>query len=372
MRPMCARTRIVETRRSSLNGLRSPAPGVRTTTWTQRLPRWWVVVFVGIMVTGCTSTRPTIKIGLLAPFEGVHRPLGYDVLYAVQLAIQERNAQGGVGGYDVELVALNDDGQPANAVRQVQALSTDPGVLGALGPWQTTTAQATAPVFADAGLPAVVPAALPDDVLQASPGVYRLYAGDDALAQTLAPAMPTGSAWTFDGDAAGWAAALERAVPGRETGTPVVVLTGDGESIARALTDARCRENGVICLAGPAAQEPVVAARAGSALTELTWVSSTPVVDCRHDLASFCAGYTALAGRPPGAYAILAYDATNVLLDAVAQAASTQPPQRQAVAAALAGVHRTGLNGTLAFDTARSWAQAPTVLHRGVDDSLVP
>ncbi|QLQ08434.1 MAG: ABC transporter substrate-binding protein [Anaerolineae bacterium] len=94
----------------------------------------WVLVIAGIILTGCTATRPTVKIGLVAPFEGAQRALGYEVLYAVKLALQERNDQGGVGGFGIELVALSDDGQPANAVRQVQALAVDPGVVGVLGP----------------------------------------------------------------------------------------------------------------------------------------------------------------------------------------------------------------------------------------------
>ena len=43
------------------------------------------------------SVQPTVKIGLSAPFEGLYRDLGYEVLPAVRLAVRERNAAGGVG-----------------------------------------------------------------------------------------------------------------------------------------------------------------------------------------------------------------------------------------------------------------------------------
>ena len=59
--------------------------------------------------------RPTVKIGLVAPFEGRYRYVGYDVFYAVRLALQEVNAAGGVGGYHVELVAYDDGADPAMA-----------------------------------------------------------------------------------------------------------------------------------------------------------------------------------------------------------------------------------------------------------------
>jgi branched-chain amino acid transport system substrate-binding protein len=114
-----------------------------------------------------------------------------------------------------------------------------------------------------------------------------------------------------------------------------------------------------------------VAARAAGVPADLTWVSSLAPVDCRGELADFCAGYTALAGHPPDSHAILAYDATNVLLDAIAQAASSSSLQRQAVTAALANVQRVGLNGTLAFDATRSWAAAPVFLYRRMEERTV-
>lgn len=336
----------------------------------QRARLVWVVLGVVMLLTGCTATRPTIKIGLLAPFEGVHRPLGYDVLYAVKLAVQERNAQGGVGGYGIELVALNDDGQAAHAERQVAALAADPGVVGVIGPWQTSTARAAGPAFARAGLPAVIAAALPDAGLLAAPGVFRLYAGDEVLGRTLATAVPSTAAWTIDGDTAGWPAALAQVLPPAGSGDQVVILTDGGESIARTLAGGLCQNSAVTCLAGPSAQEPVVPARAGAALTDLSWVSSLPVVDCGGQLAEFCASYRALAGRPPGPHAVLAYDATHLLLDAMDQAARTEAPQRQAVAAALAEGQRQGLVGKLTFDTTRSWAEAPAWLYHGAQDNL--
>ena len=38
-------------------------------------------------LAGCTNVRPTIKIGVLAPFEGLHRRTGYAALDAVRAAM---------------------------------------------------------------------------------------------------------------------------------------------------------------------------------------------------------------------------------------------------------------------------------------------
>jgi len=69
-----------------------------------------------LMAAGCYgSTPPVVKIGLLAPFEERYRDDGYSALQAVRSALHERNAAGGVAGYQVALVALNDNGRPEEA-----------------------------------------------------------------------------------------------------------------------------------------------------------------------------------------------------------------------------------------------------------------
>jgi ABC-type branched-subunit amino acid transport system substrate-binding protein len=87
--------------------------------------------------------KPTVKIGLSAPFEGFYRDLGYEALHAVRLAVRERNAEGGVGQrYLVELVALNDLNEEAKAVEQARKMAVDPGVLGVMGGWSQETERA--------------------------------------------------------------------------------------------------------------------------------------------------------------------------------------------------------------------------------------
>lgn len=116
-------------------------------------------------------TRPVVKIGLVAPFEGRYRNLGYEVIYAVRLAVREANAAGGVAGYSVELTALDDSGDPEMAIEQAHKLATDPQVAAVLGHWLDATTAAAATEYERLELPLLVPvasAALPDSV-------YRLW-----------------------------------------------------------------------------------------------------------------------------------------------------------------------------------------------------
>jgi ABC-type branched-subunit amino acid transport system substrate-binding protein len=106
------------------------------------------IVVCCLLLAACAfpgSVKPTVKIGLAAPFEGRYRDLGYEVLHAVRLAVRQRNEAGGVGGrYLVELVALNDFNEPEEAALQAREMEVDPDLLGALGGWSPETAQAAA------------------------------------------------------------------------------------------------------------------------------------------------------------------------------------------------------------------------------------
>jgi ABC-type branched-subunit amino acid transport system substrate-binding protein len=123
-----------------------------------------------------------VKIGLVAPFEGRYREVGYEVIYAVRLAVREANAAGGVGGYSVELMALDDAGDSEMAAEQARKLETDPQVVGVIGHWLSSTTSAAAPEYDRAGIPLLDPIsdnALPPSAfrLRASPCIYLLANG---------------------------------------------------------------------------------------------------------------------------------------------------------------------------------------------------
>jgi hypothetical protein len=130
-----------------------------------------------LLVTACSfpgSVKPTVKIGLSAPFEGLYRDLGYEALYAVRMAVRERNASGGVGQrFLVELVALNDFNEADKAVEQARKMAVDPGVLGVLGGWSPQTA-AVAGEYEQLGLVFLVPDfdIMEDDAAVASGGDF--------------------------------------------------------------------------------------------------------------------------------------------------------------------------------------------------------
>lgn len=106
-----------------------------------------------LVATGCASVEPVIKIGLVAPFEGRNRAIGYDAIYSARLAVREINAAGGVGGQRVALVALDDRGDTELARHAAASLVIDPGVVAVVGHYLPETTESESATYAAGGLP---------------------------------------------------------------------------------------------------------------------------------------------------------------------------------------------------------------------------
>jgi hypothetical protein len=121
---------------------------------------WLLAAACLILAACCPSVKPTVKIGLSAPFEGGDRDLGYEVLYALRLAVRQRNDTGGVGGCAlVEMVALNDFNEPQEAIAQAYEMYADPDVMAVLGGWSPGAAASARPVYDKLGLAFLSPPA---------------------------------------------------------------------------------------------------------------------------------------------------------------------------------------------------------------------
>ena len=107
-----------------------------------------------VLLAACTAdAHPIVKLGVIAPFEGQGRPLGYAVLPAVKQVAAEANARGDFGDYRVLVVAFSDDLDPGRAAEQARALALDGDVMAVTGPFTRATAAAAVPVLAEAGIP---------------------------------------------------------------------------------------------------------------------------------------------------------------------------------------------------------------------------
>ena len=325
--------------------------------------------------TGCLprlSTRPTFKIGLVGPFEGLYRHVGYDALHAVKLALTERNQRGGVLGYTVELVVLNDDQAPESAVQRAREMAVDPDVVGVIGHFGEETTVAALSVYQEAGLALVVPAATSGAVTGSGHDqTYRLGADAGQIAEVAARyavlekgalrvAVVGGAeelALSFVSSARG--AGAEVSVHQGQDQTVLVAelvaedpdlvfLAGEGIEGADLLLALGDAGHDVPILGGSSLDMLRFVQVAGEAAEGMVYLGVAPDLQDR----PFGEVYSDLSGSTPGPVAALSHDAAELLLLAAERCISLEGrPSRPCMAESLVAVQRfEGLTGTISFD----------------------
>jgi branched-chain amino acid transport system substrate-binding protein len=293
------------------------------------------------------AVRPTVKIGLVAPFEGRYRYVGYDVIYAARLAVREANAAGGVGGYTVELAAYDDGADPAMAVEQARKLAVDPGVVVAIGHFRPETTAAAEDAYAEAGIPLVSPGLvapyadlLADDLL-----VYLEEGGLDSAA-LVTDGGPLGLALRRDArigpvvspEDADW---LEQV-----SASDAIICDAEPVTAGEVLKVLRDAGWGGVFLGGPELAAADFAAVAGDAAEGARFATPWPFPTDIPDSTDFVAAYQVMGPHvePPGPLALPAYDATQQVLEALERdIAANGAPTREGMAAALAEVESGGV-----------------------------
>jgi len=342
------------------------------------------------------GTQPLVKIGLAAPFEGLDRALGYEALAGVKLALTERNAMGGVAGYHVELVALNDFNEPNEARLQAGEFVADPAVLGVITGWTRETAQASLPVYRQAGLAVAVPWSVYPELADPASGVVLVAADERRVAGVLTEAVaathpsqlvvvadePSAAIYVESVDALQMDApaisppdALDdqiaqdwatRFVSGHQRTPDVLIVATDAALAGEILLTLAAKGWDGATFAGAEAGSVNLVDIASNAANGLVYASPAPA---GHDLSQ--AGNSSAHGKEGlGPRGVLAYDATGVLLDAIELAIQESGfPSRQGIIAVLPEVRRYGLTGEIAFDATGRRVDAPVWLYNIVNKS---
>lgn len=108
------------------------------------------LLIVGLLLAGCaiSRTETPLRIGLLGPFEGRYREVGYDALYAARLALADSGAD------HIELLVVDDGGTAASAQQRARSLTADPRVIAVVVTGYAATEPETLNAFGD--LPVIV------------------------------------------------------------------------------------------------------------------------------------------------------------------------------------------------------------------------
>lgn len=332
------------------------------------------------------TAQDTVKIGGNYELSGDAAAYGTPMSEATKLAIKKVNEAGGILGQEVEYVEYNNTSDLTEAASVAQRLVSE-DVVGIVGPATTGDAMAQIPVIQEAGVPVVYPATTGNDMTLDDNGevfqyVFRVSFEDSyqgrAAAQFVSRDLGATTAAVFVDQSTDYAIGLQDAFTQEfEAAGGQVVATesfqaGDTDFTA-SLTSLLSQEFDVLYVPGYYTEvgllikqarelgitQPIVGADGlgSSTLVDLAGASNvndvyytshfSPLSE-EEDLQAFLQEFEAEYGKEADQFAVLAYDATNILLDAIETAGSTD---KDAITEALAATEEfDGLTGTFSID----------------------
>ncbi|CAG0958563.1 Leu/Ile/Val-binding protein [Anaerolineae bacterium] len=93
------------------------------------------------------ATGEPIKIAIIGAFSGTNAVLGDWMKKGVTLAVEERNAAGGIHGRPISIIIYDDEADPTKSVNLAQKVATDDKVVAAWATTNSTSALADIPIF---------------------------------------------------------------------------------------------------------------------------------------------------------------------------------------------------------------------------------
>jgi ABC-type branched-subunit amino acid transport system substrate-binding protein len=278
--------------------------------------RFTFYVLLITLLPACTVariTRPVLKIGLVGPFEGQYRYVGYDAIYAARLALRQANAAGGVGGYSVELVAYDDRGTVEGARAAARNLAQDPDVVAVIGHFRDETSAAAREIYQQASLPLTVAGTVEGGTVSQA----------DLLCPLLAHLERSFSSrrvqWATKNASLACEAGPELIISAElppPPGVDAVLLTQDPVQAAETLLALRQAGWGGLVAGGPTLGSPLFTQIAGEQALGVLFASPHLWPALEGTDAAFSSAYQSLGPHvpPPGPFALSTYQATLAIL----------------------------------------------------------
>lgn len=315
----------------------------------------------------------------------------------IDLAVEEVNAKGGVDGRPIRIRYVDDQRSGALGAVVAESLVNEQSVLAVIGHVNSPALLAAAHLY-DGHLVAVSSAATAPELSGISPWVFRLVPSDSlsgrAIGRFAAGLRPGArAAILYENDAYG--RGLGRAFRDGFGGTVVasepvdenpktfepyvaylkqlktdVVFSVSLERTGLELLQEAKRQNLGAAFVGGDAWTSIVS---NAAVAEGVYIG-VPFTDAdpRPNVQAFVAKFRARWGVSPAQDGTMAYDATNLLVQALASGARTRANVRAHVAALTAEHPYQGITGPISFSTGGDPGVTPLMVTRVHGEALVP
>jgi branched-chain amino acid transport system substrate-binding protein len=329
-----------------------------------------LTLMLAVALTGCHPTTTPILIGAAGPWT---RDVGAATRRGIELAIEEINTVGGVRGRKLQAVMRDDGGDGARAAEIAQEFVND-GVLGVIGHVNSGPTIAAAKVY-DGHVAMIATSATSPTLSGISPWVFRVISSDsingDMIARFATQLGRKRAAIIYENDSygRGLAAAFYRRFGGEivsvdpiapdatnlepyvsyyKSRSPDIVFAIGGGTSGLALLREAHRQQLDVDFVGSDGWTAIVG---DTALSEGVYVGAPfTAEDPRPEARRFVDAFQRRFGTVPDDKAALGYDATRLLVRAIAAAG----PDREAVRGYLASLTDStayhGVTGNLRFE----------------------
>ncbi|WP_291052417.1 ABC transporter substrate-binding protein [Herbiconiux sp.] len=326
-----------------------------------------------------SSSGGDIALGYTATLTGDFASYGLEMREGVDLAVEQINAAGGIDGRQVTIVSADDEGSPANGPVVAQQFCDDSSIAAVLGYSFSSVALAALPVYDQCGLPVVASAVTSPELTGASSVFFRdvftdayqgaamgehvydggtkkvavLYQQDD-YGQGVSEAFSTAfeeaggtvtSSQAYQLGTVDFATLINTALADSPDG---VFIGGFYTEAAKIATQLRSSGSDLPIYGTDGAVSPDLVSLGGDSVEGMTVYSAFSAAAGTPAATDFVAAFNEKFDKDPSSWAALAYDATNVVAQAITDAGSTD---RADVATALAAIDGfAGVTGDISFD----------------------
>lgn len=344
--------------------------------------------------TGATTqeTGP-IKVGHYASMTGSEATFGVSTDQAIQLAVEERNAAGGVKGRKIQLITLDTASKAPEGGTTVTRLINDEHVTALLGEVSSSITMAGGGVAQKLGVPDISPSSTNVHVTEAGDMVSRVCFTDDFQAWVVAKFLHddlkiTKAAILYDQGQAyskgladfftksftqmGGTITTSQAYSGgnpdasaqlqtiKGSGAQAVFMPGYYGDAANYMKQAKNKGIKIPFIGGDGWDSPQLFKIAGDAADGNYFSNHYSHEEQRPEVQSFVAAYQKKWGTVPDGLAALGYDAARVLFDAMDRAPSLDG---KTLAAAINSTKDfKGVTGLITIDAKRNAQKKAVIL----------
>jgi branched-chain amino acid transport system substrate-binding protein len=322
----------------------------------------------------------TYKIGFEGPLSGANAQLGINEEYGAEIAVDQANADSSLG-FKVQLVKSDDEGDPTKSPAAARVLTQDPDVLGVIGPSFSGSTLAVGKIYSAAGMAFITPSASKGTLQQQGWSTYhRIVPNDNVegtaaadwmarkgiknlfVLQDLSPyGQGVGDTVTKEAKSKG-IKVTEQGLDGTSTknynpiaqkiaASGATALFYGGYDAQAALLAKALKAAGFkgLTVGGNGIKSSVFSKSSGSAGDG--WYMTCGCADATTLPAAkdFTAAYQKKFNTPPSTYSPEAYDATNLLIQAIKDAGAN--PTRASVEAKVKNADYKGITAEIKFQS---------------------